>query len=94
MNFTSSRIIFVLEKYFLYCFSYFPKSLDQAHNYQRTQGLFHNNALDSEVSRRGRRVDFTETRGLFMNIATTKGYEITWIVRSTSDRSDRTVRIS
>jgi hypothetical protein len=45
-----------LEMYFLYCFSYFPKSLDQAHNYQGIQGLFHKNALDSEVSHRGRQV--------------------------------------
>jgi hypothetical protein len=50
------ELFLCLEMYFLYYFSYFPKSLDQAHNYQGIQGLFHKNALDSEVSHRGRQV--------------------------------------
>jgi hypothetical protein len=78
--------------YFLYCFSYFPKSLDQAHNYQGKQGLFHKHALDSEVSRRGRRVLLKKTKGSIWNFSREGGWaDLCRPIQIGRTRSDRGV---
>jgi hypothetical protein len=66
----------VLEKYFLYCFSYFPKSLDQAHNYQGIQGLSFKSSKDSHLPRGGWRVWIRKSAGALLQIGRAEGVRI------------------